>query len=318
MTGVRGAHVAHRGRGAVLGRDGRDRDAVVRLGRSWWRPARSTSAARPGLGLGGVLDAREEQPAGAATRPRRTPGSGPTLTATWPPNHGSMSVGQRLLAVGRLADELVERLVELGRERGLVVEAREGRHDLGELGLLAAREVEPELRVDDAVRRRPGEDVGVAAVAASAGACARRGAHDEQRHDERRDPAQRGLPAARSARLGRRDGRGRPASGARPSGAGAGGGANAGIAGSRPRAAARVAAGPRSAARSAGSDPGRSSSRPPCLSASEQLAHRGARPPLPDSCFMSFCISPNCFTSRLTSGSVVPEPGGDAAPARAR
>ena len=32
------------------------------------------------------------------------------------------------------------------------------------------------------------------------------------------------------------------------------------------------------------------------------------RPPLPDSCFMSFCISLNCLTSRLTSVNDVPEP----------
>ena len=63
-----------------------------------------------------------------------------------------------LLAVGRLADELVEDLVDLGRERGLVVEAREGAEDLGQLRLLVAGEVEPDLGVGDAVVRGPGED----------------------------------------------------------------------------------------------------------------------------------------------------------------
>ena len=142
---------------------------------------------------------------------------------------------------------------------------------------------------------------------------ARRGEHERGAgggtHDQQRSPraATSRLHAA-AARAGGRGGRHRRRRHRLehgPAAAAARGRLAAGTGRRRPRR--RRAWGRRErAARTAGSDPGRSSGYPH-LAASEH-AHRGPFPPGPESCFMSFCISPNCFTSRLTSGSDVPDP----------
>ena len=108
------------------------------------------------------------------------------LPPTWPPNHGSMSVFQSVLPVARLADELVERLGQLDRERGLVVEARERLHERRDLGRLVAGQVETRLAVHDGVGGRPGEDGGGARGAREEERRAGRDGGDDDREDARR------------------------------------------------------------------------------------------------------------------------------------
>src|SRR4029079_7246608 len=95
----------------------------------------------PGRGLRRVLDAREGEEARRGGVGSRRDGSDADAELAAEPG---LDVGRvALLAIGRLADELVEDLVDLSRERGLVVETAEGAEDLGQLGLLVARQVEP-------------------------------------------------------------------------------------------------------------------------------------------------------------------------------
>ena len=146
--------VQHGGHVARVRHQG-DRDVLVGLG-----GAGGTLLGRdpvhPGLRLGGILDAQEHEPA-------RLGG----VDAGWDRTHAGADLAgeprldvarERLLAIRRLADQLVEDLVQLDRECGLVLEAREGLHDLRKLRGLVAREVEAELRVGGAVGRCPGHD----------------------------------------------------------------------------------------------------------------------------------------------------------------
>src|SRR6185436_16236550 len=183
-----------------------------------------------------------------------------------------------LLATAALRHESVEDLIELRVERRLVGEPRELREELADLLALVAGQVESELTVSDTVGRDEAED-SRGRLRAGERECREAGdSGDERDQHARGEPPDPTIARRRGARWwldrGRRDGRrGRLRLG---------------------RAGA-VKIGHRVVS------PGvhcRPPIRPPSA----------ARRPPPESCFISFCISLNCFTSRLTSGNVVPAP----------
>ena len=120
-----------------------------------------------------------------------------------------MSVGVGLLAVGGVLDELVEDLVELGLERGLVGEARELREEPADGLALVAGQVEPELAVHDVSVGHVAEDGRVRRRRRSGG---RRPRREGRRRGRRRPAAAISKPAGgrpaggrASDRLGRRE-----------------------------------------------------------------------------------------------------------------
>ena len=223
-------------------------------------------------------------------------GLAPDRLRRWQERHERRAAEPRLdvrqvvdAAAAGPAEQLPEGLVELGRERRLVGEAREMGEQVAELLELVAGQLRPDLDDEDGVGRdvRQRRRGGLAAEHHDRGDDARDGQSRDAKPDR---PSERGSPGCRAER-GRHATQGRRGDRRRCR-----------------RAARRP--GPASAARRLAADRSGASDR---LSCPPHRFPNGMppsmpRPRPPASCFIRRCISENCLTSRLTSVSEVPEP----------